>query len=295
MASGKFTPISIQNDAPENIRDPYTGKAWRPQNFEKGGYDGPMTLRLALTHSKNTISVRLIQALTPEVVTDFANKAGIHSPMPDNFTEALGTGEVSMIEIANAYATLQALGKLADPITLVKVQDASGKTLEEHHAAFEEVLPPPVAFLTTSLMRSVVEEGTATAVKELNRPAAGKTGTAQEYRDAWFTGYTADLVASSWVGFDDHASLGALETGGKAALPAWLQFMQVAHEGKPVREFEVPPGVATVKIDPMTGLLAGKSVPGRTEYFLEGTQPTAEAPAQGAFNQTDMFLQDKTR
>ncbi len=164
IASGKYTPVSVVNDAPETIRDPYTGKPWRPQNFEKGGYDGPMTLRLGLTHSKNTISVRLIQALTPPVVTDFANKAGVKSPMPDNFTEALGTGEVTMLEIANAYATLHSLGRYADPVMLVKVQDAAGKTLEEHHAAFEEVLPPAVAYLDTSLMRSVVGEGTAPAV-----------------------------------------------------------------------------------------------------------------------------------
>ena len=117
MASGKFTPVSVVNDAPEAIRDPYTGKPWKPQNFEKGGYDGPMTMRMALTKSKNTVSVRLIEAITPQAAIDFAQKAGIKSPLPENLTLALGTGEVTMLEIVNAYATLQSLGRYAEPVT----------------------------------------------------------------------------------------------------------------------------------------------------------------------------------
>jgi penicillin-binding protein 1A len=295
LESEKYTTISIINDAPEVVRDPYTGKVWKPQNYEKGGYDGPLTLRQALTHSKNTVSVRLIEALTPPTVTAFAQKAGIHSQMPDNLTLALGTGEVAVLEIANAYATLQSLGKSADPVMLIKVSDSKGTVLEEHHAALEETLSPAIAYLTTSLMRSVVEEGTAMAVRDLERPAAGKTGTAQEFRDAWFSGYTMDLVATAWVGFDDHSPLGPGETGGKAALPVWLSFMKVAHAGKPVRDFEPPPGVQSVRIDPVTRLLAGKSVPGRLEPFLDGTQPTAFAPAPGSVDPNDFMLQDGRR
>ncbi|MBS1152282.1 MAG: Multimodular transpeptidase-transglycosylase, partial [Myxococcaceae bacterium] len=295
VGSGRFTTVSVVNDAPETIRDPYTGKSWKPKNYEQGGFEGPMTLRQALTKSKNTVSVRLIEALTPATVTDFAQKAGIHSQMPDNLTLALGTGEVVMLEIANAYATLQSMGKYAEPVMLVKVADSKGLVLEEHHAAFEETLPPAVAYLTTSMMRSVVEEGTATAVRELDRPAAGKTGTAQEFRDAWFSGYTAELVASAWVGFDDHAPLGPGETGGKAALPVWLEFMKVAHQGLPVRDFEAPQGVVVKRIDPVSGLLAGKSVPGRTEWFLEGTAPTADAPPPGQVDPNEFLLHDGKR
>jgi penicillin-binding protein 1A len=281
LASQKYTTLSIVNDAPEAIRDPYTGKVWKPHNYERSGFEGPMTLRQALTRSKNTVSVRLIQDLTPAAVIDFAHRAGIHSDMPDNFTLALGTGEVTVMEIANAYATFQALGKHAEPITLVRVADSAGKILEEHQVGFEEKLPPAVAYMATSLMRSVVQEGTAVAVRELNRPAAGKTGTASEYRDAWFTGYTTDWVASVWVGFDNHDSLGTGETGGHAALPIWLSFMKAAHQGLPDREFEVPPGVAMVRIDPGSGMLAGTASPGRLEPFLEGTAPTAQAPPAG--------------
>ncbi len=292
LQSQKFTAVSVLNDAPEAVRDPYTGKVWKPHNYDKSGFEGPMTLRQALTKSKNTVSVRLIEALTPEVAIDFAHKAGIHSEMPNNLTLALGTGEVSELEIANAYATFDALGKYADPILLVRVADVRGTVLEEHQAAPEEAVPPAVAYLGTSLMRSVVEEGTAGAVRELGRPAAGKTGTANEYRDAWFSGYTPDSVATVWVGFDDHSSLGAGETGGKAALPIWLGFMRAAMEGKPVRDFEVPPGVQTVRVDLSTGLLAGPHTPGRAETFLEGTAPTAEAPPPGEAT-PDRFLMEE--
>lgn len=289
LASQKFTTMSLVNDAPDPIRDPYTGKVWKPQNFEKNSYDGPITIRRAITLSKNTVSVRLAEALTPPVVIDFAKKAGVHSEMPVNYTLALGTGEVSQLEIANAYTTFDSLGKYADPILLVKVTDARGTVLEAHEAAFDETLPPPVAYLATSLMRSVVEEGTAMQVKELNRPAAGKTGTASEYRDAWFTGYTPDLVASAWVGFDNHGPLGSGETGGKAALPIWLAFMKGALADVPSRDFDVPPGIALVSIDPQSGLLAGASVPGRAEPFLEGTAPTQEAPPPGTMDEQNFF------
>jgi penicillin-binding protein 1A len=129
-------------------------------------------------------------------------------------------------------------------------------------------------------------------VQELDRPAAGKTGTAQEFRDAWFTGYTANFVTSAWVGMDDHEPLGPGETGGKAALPLWLAFMKVAHQGLPPTDFKVPEGVVQVRIDPQTGLLAGKAVPGRNEYFLAGTQPTEETRA---VDPNDFLLHDQGR
>jgi penicillin-binding protein 1A len=296
MADGRFTTLSIQNDAPFTIRDPYTGKQWKPQNYEKGGFDGPMTLRTALAESKNTVSVRLVEALTPPTVIEFAKKAGIHSEMPENLTLALGTGEVTMMEIANAYTTFQQLGQLADPITLVKVTDAKGHVLEEHHAAPEPSVEPPLAYLATSLMRSVVEEGTGVAVRQLQRPASGKTGTTQDCHDAWFTGYTTDYVTSAWVGFDDpKISIGPGETGAKAALPLWLGFMTAAEEGKPVRDFEAPTGITLARVDPQTGLLAGRSMPGRLEPFLDGTVPTAEAPKPGSVNANDFLMEDGRR
>ncbi|HYH97379.1 PBP1A family penicillin-binding protein [Hyalangium sp.] len=294
LGSGRFTPLSTVNDAPEAIRDPYTGKQWKPKNYD-GRFDGPMTLRQALTKSKNTVSVRLIEAITPATAIDYARRAGIHSALPENLTLALGTGEVTLLEAVNAYATLQANGRYSDPLLVLRVRNVEGKVLEEHAPAFEETLPPAVAYLTTTLMRSVVEEGTATAVRELNRPAAGKTGTTNESRDTWFSGFTMDWVATAWVGFDNNSPLGSTETGGRAALPIWLDFMRAAHQGLPPREFEVPPGVVQVRIDPATGLLAGNSMPGRLEPFLEGTAPTAEAPPMGQVDTSTFFLEDGKR
>ncbi|HLL55606.1 MAG TPA: PBP1A family penicillin-binding protein [Myxococcaceae bacterium] len=296
LATQQYTPLSVINDAPEAVRDPYTHKTWKPQNYEKGGFEGPITIRQALTKSKNTVSVRLIERITPQSAIDFARRAGIRSNLPDNLTLALGTGEVTMLEIANAYATLHSLGKYAEPQLILKVVTPAGKVVEEHQAAFEETLPPAVAYLATSLMRSVVEEGTAMAVRELNRPAVGKTGTASEYRDAWFSGYTVQYVASAWVGFDNHDSLGGGETGGHAALPIWLGFMKPAHQGLPEREFPMPTGVTMVRVDPVTGLLAGDAVPGRMEPFLEGTAPTAMAPSPGQVDpNSGLFLEDQRR
>jgi penicillin-binding protein 1A len=295
LQSQRFTAVSVLNDAPEAVRDPYTGKVWKPQNYERTGFEGPMTVRQALTRSKNTVSVRLIEALTPEVAIDFAHKVGIHSPMPNNLTLALGTGEVTQLEITNAYATFAKAGQYADPLLLVRVSTPSGTVLEEHQASFQDATSPAVAYLITSLMRSVVEEGTAGQVRELNRPAAGKTGTTNEYRDAWFDGYTPTLVTSAWVGFDDHSSLGSGESGARAALPVWLRFMKAALEGRPPSDFEVPPGVVLVRVDPSSGLLAGPRLPGRQEAFLEGTAPTSEAPGPNEASPDRFLMEDPDR
>jgi penicillin-binding protein 1A len=197
--------------------------------------------------------------------------------------------------LANAYTTLQSAGSFAEAITLVKMTNARGVVLEEHQAAQEPAISPAVSYLITSLMRSVVEEGTATAVRDLNRPAVGKTGTTNRSNDAWFSGYTTDYVATAWVGFDAPAPLGPGETGGRAAVPIWLNFMRAAHEDKPSREFDVPPGVTLSRIDPSTGLLAGRAVPGRVEPFLDGTAPTRETTAPGAVRPDEFLLEDGRR
>lgn len=292
LASGKFTTASIVNDAPELIRDPWTGKAWKPQNFEKDVYEGPLTLREALSKSKNTVSVRLVESIGPQAVIDLARRVGIDSPLPETMTLALGTAEVSPLELANAYATFTALGKRAAPILITRVVDASGQVLEAHLAAPEETLPPAVAYVTTSLMRSVVEMGTGVQAGELRRPVAGKTGTTSDSRDAWFSAFTPDLVATAWVGFDDHGSLGSSLTGGLAALPIWLEFMKGATEGRPRLEFPEPPGVEVVRIDPRSGLRAAEGAPGRQEVFVEGTSPTEVAVRPGEADPNMLFLED---
>ncbi|MBL8918595.1 MAG: PBP1A family penicillin-binding protein [Myxococcaceae bacterium] len=296
LETGRYTPITRVNDAPVQVRDPFTGKTWEPKNFEKAGFDGPITLRQALTRSKNTVSARLIEDVSVDGLVTMARKAGIKAELPNSLTLCLGTGEVTMLEIANAYATLHSLGQSAEPIVIRNVarrrEGGAEQVLMAREAAFEQTVPPAIAYLTTSLMRSVVEEGTAVAVLELKRPAAGKTGTAQEYRDAWFSGFTQQYVASAWVGFDDHSPIGPLETGGKAALPIWLDFMKAAHQGLPELDFPVAEGVVPAKIDPVSGKLAGSSVPGRQEWFLAGTEPRDEAPRPGTEDPNDFMLLD---
>ena len=179
---------------------------------------------------------------------------------------------------------------------MVRVADKNGQVLEDHPPQSTEAISPALAYVMTSLMRSVIEDAGATGVRAhlLGRPAAGKTGTAQEQRDAWFAGYTPDLVTVAWVGFDNHDRLGREETGAHAALPVWLYYMKAAEEGRPVADFGPPPtGVEEVRIDTKTGLLSSDPTSGRLELFLQGTAPKDRAPPPGQVSPTDLpFLDD---
>lgn len=292
LESRQFTAVSVVNDAPEVVRDEQTGKAWKPHNYEADSFEGGLTVRAALSHSKNTVSVRLAEAIGVPAVIAMAKSVGIESDLPNNLTLALGTGEVSVLEMANAYATFAASGAYAAPVSISKVTDAVGTVLWEADGGVEQRLDPALAFVTTSLMRSVVEEGTAASIQELGRPVAGKTGTAQEFRDAWFAGFTPNYVTAVWVGFDDHAPLGPGEAGGKAALPIWLTYMKAAEAPLPVADFSMPAGVVETRVDPRSGLLSGDTVSGRTEYFLTGTEPSATTTA---VDPNDFLLHDGTK
>ncbi|HYG67861.1 MAG TPA: penicillin-binding transpeptidase domain-containing protein, partial [Anaeromyxobacteraceae bacterium] len=271
IESRRFTPATLVYDTPDLYRDPWTGKEWKPRNFERDVFDGPMLLEAALAHSKNTVSVKLVDALGVDQVIAFAKRMGITSDQPRNLTLALGTGEVYPLELVNAYATLAARGYRAEPVMVLRVLDRHGEVLEEtvptrpppanppvpHEALTpvavapapgdeaadgaavfegdEAAAAPPVeftlpedgtrqdvAYVVTTMLREVVEAGSGAGARALGRPTAAKTGTAQEHRDAWFVGYTPEVVAGVWVGFDDHAPLGPRETGAGAALPAWV-------------------------------------------------------------------------
>ncbi len=322
IESRRFTPATVVYDTPDLYRDPWTGKEWKPRNFEKDQFDGPMLLGAALAHSKNTVSVKLVDALGVDAVIGFARRMGIASDLPRNLTLALGTGEVYPIELVNAYASVAARGFKADPVLLVRVRDRHGNVLEEHPPALPpwagtagaspaptaapDAAPPPagdlavpesgtredVAYVLTSMMREVVESGTGVAAKALGRPTAAKTGTAQEHRDAWFVGFTPELVAGAWVGFDDHTPLGPRETGAGAALPAWLSFMQAALGARPAVDFPAVTGVEMARIDPASGLLApdGAAVPALP--FLAGTAPAQSAQAHAASAPQNFFMDD---
>ncbi|MCX5732456.1 MAG: penicillin-binding transpeptidase domain-containing protein, partial [Deltaproteobacteria bacterium] len=328
IESGRFTAATVVYDTPDLYRDPWTGKEWKPQNFEKDVYEGPMLLRDALAHSKNTVSAKLVDALGVEAVIDFARRCGIESELPRSLSLALGTGEVTPLELVNGYATLAAGGFPAPPILIVRVRDRDGNVLEETLPMRPPPLPetpvpgpppdasvggdspaeaavappapavgrlpdrirPEAAFVTVAMMKEVVQSGTGQGAKALDRPVAAKTGTAQEHRDAWFVGMTPDLVAGVWVGFDGHDPLGPHATGAGAALPGWLGFMQAAVGMRPPTDFAAPSTVELVRIDPRTGMLASGLTEGVLLPFLPGTAPTRTAPDPSSAPQN--FFQD---
>jgi penicillin-binding protein 1A len=216
---------------------------------------------------------------------------------------ALGAYEVTPLEITNAFASFANGGELEPPRLVVSIVGPGGKELPlPPSPPRRRVMSPEEAYLTTSLLRSVVESGTGQRAKALGRPAAGKTGTTNEAKDAWFVGYTTELVAGVWVGYDDPIPLGWGEAGSATALPAWVAFMKAAHDGHPSTDFPRPPGIAVVTIDPATGLIA---YPGQTdaveEEFLEGTVPTevstpdAGAPGPADGGALDAGVDDESR
>src|SRR3954465_6625806 len=240
--SGKYTPVTKVDDSPEVITGPWTGKAWKPQNFEKDEFDGPITLRKALAESKNTVAVKLLIEMGIDKVRSQAHAAGLASEIPQSYTAALGTGEVGVLEEVNAYATLASEGRRAEATLIRKVLSRDGAMLFSGEQKLEETLKPEVAYIVADLMRSVIDDpsGTAHSLSALARPAGGKTGTASEHRDAWFIGFTPSLLAGGWVGFDPHEMLGSLETGGHAAGPMWLQWMRAATANQPPEDWPAP-------------------------------------------------------
>jgi len=291
--TGKYTPVTRVDDSPEVIVDPWTGKAWKPQNFEKDQFDGNISLRTALADSKNTVAVKLLLDIGLDRVRATAKAAGLSSEIPQSYTAALGTGEVGVLEQVNAYATLASEGRFAEPILIRKVLSRDGNVLLSVEPKLEERLKPEVAYIVSDLMRSVIEDpsGTAHSLSALARPAAGKTGTASEHRDAWFIGFTPSLLAGGWVGFDTHEMLGSNETGGHAAGPMWLQWMRAATAGQPTEDWPAPPpGVTQVQINRNTGCLAGEGDPYAVrEVFMAGSEPTQACAEDREPGQEDWF------
>lgn len=291
LAEALVTPASMVRDEPTPFRLP-GGRMWNPQNSD-GEYLGRIRLRTALARSRNVVSVRLLEELGLARAGQFARAVGIETPITDNLTAALGSTEVPVLELVNAYATIASGGAVHEPILVTYVTDPSGQTVWAHPYEPTQGISQAVAYVLTSMMTSVVREGTARRARELERPAAGKTGTTNEARDAWFVGFVPQLVAGGWVGFDDYTPLGRREYGGRAALPMWLSYMQTALEGEPVLDFEPPDrGIVRLRIDRETGLLAHPGVDGAMdEVFIEGTQPRRYAPERSLGAPDDILLQ----
>lgn len=269
-----FTPASVIIDEPIVFENAELGD-WKPGNYDNK-YNGATRLRDALAHSRNIITIKLLQDIGVGKAVSFMNSLGLNGPFPRDLTLALGSLSLTPIEITSAFSVFANNGVKMEPIAVKYIMDSSGNTIESNKPAGARVITPQTSFLTTSMLEDVVNYGTGMKAKALNRPVAGKTGTTNDYIDAWFVGYTPDLAAGVWVGFDDQQTIGKKETGSKAALPVWVDFMKETLDTlSPSRPFPVPEGIVTAVIDPVTGLLATNDTEKLVEFFKEGTVPTA--------------------
>lgn len=283
-----YTPASQISDNVFVYRD--RNITWKPQNYDRKIH-GKNSLRTALAHSRNLSTINLLDKIGVDYAINYARKLGIESDLSRNLSIALGSSGVSLLELVTAYSVFANQGYRVDPIFITGILDRDGREVEGINFDSEPVIDSATAYLMTSLMESVVKEGTGKNVLALNRPVAGKTGTTNNLNDAWFMGYTAEYIAGVWVGHDQEQSLGPKETGGRAASPIWLDFMQTVHEGRPVKDFTVPNGVVFSRIDAETGLLP---VPGtartRFECFKEGTVPTRYSRRADAVTEKEQFF-----
>ena len=269
-----ITPATVVEDTPSVFF--YEDKEYIPTNYEDE-YHGLVTLRRALAMSMNVATVKVAEMVGYDKVADvWSKKLGIGAPIQPYPAVALGSFEATPFEMATAYNVLANEGLKVEPVTLLRVADEQGRVIEQHHAAVpERVVRAESAFLVTDMLRSVLNEGTAASARALGftADAAGKTGTTNDYRDAWFAGFTPDLLCVVWVGFDDNTPVGL--SGTRAALPIWVDFMKAALGGRPPTPFAAPPeGVVFVDIDRETGLLARPGCPKtRAEAFIAGTEP----------------------
>lgn len=268
-----YTEASILVDAPFVRDDQGPAGPWKPVNHDRQFW-GPVTLRKALVHSRNVVAVRLLDSIGVDCAIDFARQLGITSPLTPTLALALGASGVTPMEIATAYTPFANRGDRVAPYLIEKIIDRNGRLLEEHQVQRHNVMPPETAFIMTHLLQGVVEEGTGRKALALGRPAAGKTGTTNDQKDAWFVGYTPSVLAVVWVGYDDHnVSLAKGETGGRAACPIWLSFMQEFLKGQPVQTFPIPPGVIMARMDPDTGTILSDEQPGGTSVAFYGRLP----------------------
>jgi penicillin-binding protein 1A len=304
-----FTATSILHDRPVVYSDPESGFTWRPENYGRR-FLGPLTLREALARSVNNATIHLLREVGVGDAIDYARRLGIESPLERNLSLALGASSISLFELTRAFATFPAGGRRVVPYFIRQVLNPEGEVLlETVPLAATQQLPGPngeprlenaprepqepeqtedpdrlidaaQAYLATDLLRAVIADpkGTGRRARVLGPGLAGKTGTTNEQGDAWFVGFSPDVATGVWVGFDEKSVLGKGETGSRAALPIWIDFMQAALVERPARDFPMPEGIVVVRVDRETGLLAdANSEDAYFQAFREGTEPTEAA------------------
>ena len=297
-----FNPSSIIIDAPfiSPIGGEEEEKLWKPKNY-KEKFFGPTPFRTGMIQSRNIITIKILEKVGVNHAINYARQMGIESPLNADLSLALGSSGTSLLELTRAYSVFANNGMLVKPLFITKIVDRNGETLEENQPSFTEAISPETAAVMTDLLQAVVQEGTGWRLKALKRPVAGKTGTTNDLRDAWFLGFTPSVVAGVWVGYDDRRPMGKGETGSRAASPIFLYFMQEILEGTPKEPFQNPEGVVVAKIDAKTGLLASPfSEKTCFQVFKKGTEPTDHSPKPdqgkpGEFFQLDMDFSSKSR
>ena len=290
-----YTPSTVVVDAPIEIDQGQGAGVWRPENYSSGKYNGPVTLRNALKLSLNTVTVRLAQDIGMPLIGEYSKRFGVYDDLPNYLSYAHGVGETTVMRMVTAYSMFANGGRRVKPTLIDRIQDRYGHTIFKHDAREcrgcdapggwksqaepqlvdrrEQVLDPMTAYQITSMMEYVVQAGTATVVKEVGKPIAGKTGTTNDEKDAWFIGFSPDLVVGIYVGFDKPRNLGRGMTGGHLAAPIAKDFLKLALADKPAIPFKVPAGIKLVRVDPKSGMRAGPGSGGLLEAFKPGTAP----------------------
>jgi penicillin-binding protein 1A len=299
-----YTPSTVVLDAPVEIDQGAGLGVWRPENYE-GKFYGPQTLRFGIEHSRNVMTVRLAQDIGMPLIAEYAKRFGVYDSLPNYLSYALGAGETTVLRMTAAYSMFANGGKRITPTLIDRIQDRYGHTIYRHDQREcrgcdadkwknqpepilvdrrEQVLDPMTAYQITSMMEGVVQRGTATVVREVGKPVAGKTGTTNDEKDAWFIGFTPELAVGVYVGYDKPRHLGRGATGGHVAAPIVKDFLKMALADKPAVPFRVPPGIKLIRIDPKTGMRAG---PGTERAILEAFKPGTAPPDSSAIIGSD--------
>ncbi|ARQ01997.1 penicillin-binding protein 1A [Pseudorhodoplanes sinuspersici] len=291
-----YTPSTVVMDSPIEIdQGPGLGM-WRPENYSAGKYYGPQTLRFGIEHSRNVMTVRLAQDVGMPLIAEYAKRFGVYDDLPPYLSFALGAGETTTLRMTAAYSMFANGGRRIKPTLIDRIQDRYGHTIYKHDQREcrgcdaerwsnqpeptlvdrrEQVIDPMTAYQITSMMEGVVQRGTATTVREVGKPVAGKTGTTNDEKDAWFVAFSPDLAVGVYLGFDKPKSMGRGATGGQLAAPVVRDFLKVALADKPAVPFRVPAGIKLIRIDPKSGMRAG---PGSERVILEAFKPGTAPP-----------------
>ena len=277
-----ITPSSLWNDNPVAYNKG-NHEIWKPLNYERKLY-GDLTLRQALAYSNNIITVKILDTIGVPDFVDFAGSLGLSLHSPNDLSLGLGTEEVTLNDLVLTYTPFANGGLRPEIRTIIRIFDRNRNAWLENNPVVNPVLSPATAYVTTQMLKDVLIYGTGKSINNFSqeRPAAGKTGTTDDYRDAWFIGYTPQVITGVWVGYDKPRPGGKGFTGGAICAPIWARFMRSALADKPVIDFPRPETVTTAWIDPTTGYLATPDCPIKLEeFYLEGTQPTEYCPKHG--------------